>query len=236
MIINKLKKEIKSLKVFWKNGTSRAQLGWKKACRLSKFQDLEQIVSICIIPYITPKTTILEIGADGGFWTQKMLNAGQLFCIDISDPIHTGFWKRIPKREYIKYFTVSDFSCSVFKDNTIDYIFSYDVFCHISYSGAEAYLKNLYNKLKFGANCFIMIADADKYYDIKGKQKLMLQAGFKNLETFIKDYDGPPNNGRWYFYGIEKFCKLLNKYNYKLISKDVVKKADKLNPIIHFRK
>jgi len=38
------------------------------------------------------------------------------------------------------------------------------------------------------------------------------------------------------FYGTKLFCELLDKYNYKLISKDVSKEADQLSPIVHFTK
>ena len=36
-------------------------------------------------------------------------------------------------------------------DVLLDYVFSYDVFCHISYSGQKKYLENLYEKCKI--NC-----------------------------------------------------------------------------------
>ena len=64
----------------------------------------------------------------------------------------------------------------------------------------------------------------------------METAGYNNFEAFVNDYDGCPVNGRWYFYGTERFCSLLDKYNYSLVSKDVAIDIDKLSPIVHFRK
>jgi len=231
-----LKKELKSFQNLWKGGTARPKLGWKKSAELAKFQDLNGIVKTCINPYVNNNTTVLEIGAGGGFWTQKMLHAKEIFCLDALSAKHNKFWSRIKKQDNIKYFKVEDFSCNELINNSINYVFSYDVFCHISYSGAEAYLKNMYKKLKRRSNCFIMIADANKYFDINGRKKLTKYAGFSSFEELVKDYDGPPVNGRWYFYGIELFCNLLEKYNYEIVSKDVATEIDKLNPIIHFRK
>ena len=53
---------------------------------------------------------------------------------------------------------------------------------------------------------------------------------------FVDDYDGDPINGRWYFYGIDRFCYLLKKYDYKIVSKDVIGEYDKKSPIVHFKK
>ncbi len=241
---DELKEELASFQQYWHGGTSRAKMGWKESIRVSIFQDLEAIYKTCISPYIASYVTVLEIGADGGFWTQRMLNADRVFCFDVLSFEHTGFFKRIapeitdsmPIKDNITYFQVKDFECKELDDYSIDYLFSYDTFCHISYSGAEAYLKNLYPKLKYGSNCFIMIADADKYDNQSGRIKLMETAGYNNFEAFVNDYDGCPVNGRWYFYGTERFCSLLDKYNYSLVSKDVAIDIDKLSPIVHFRK
>ena len=73
---------------------------------------------------------------------------------------------------------------------------------------------NLYPKFKKGAECFIMIADPDKYIDQNGQYKLMTSAGFVDWGLFVDDYDGGPVKGRWYFYGIDRFCALLNKDHY----------------------
>jgi len=151
-------------------------------------------------------------------------------------PEHTGFFNNIPQSDKVEYIQVTDFSCDELEKDSITYLFSYDVFCHISYSGTEEYLKNLYPKLKKGADCFIMIADPDKYIHENGRNKLMTSAGFVDWDLFVDDYDGNPVAGRWYFYGIDRFCYLLKKYDYKIVSKDVIGEYDKKSPIVHFKK
>ena len=231
-----LKKELKSFQNLWKGGTARPKLGWKKSAELAKFQDLNGIVKTCINPYVNNNTTVLEIGAGGGFWTQKMLHAKEIFCLDALSAKHNKFWGRIGKKANIKYFQVKDFQCNELENNSIDFVFSYDVFCHISYSGCETYLKNLHSKLKNGADCFIMIADINKYKQQSGLDNGVRLGYFKSVEEMVADIDGKPFPGRWYFYGVDLFCDLLDKYNYKLVSKDVVIEEDKISPIIHFKK
>ena len=48
-------------------------------------------------------------------------------------------------------------------DNSIDYVFSYDAFCHVSYEGIQEYAENMYWKMKSGAVAFWMVADYEKY-------------------------------------------------------------------------
>jgi len=48
----------------------------------------------------------------------------------------------------MKYFQVTDFNLNFILSDFLDYVFSYDVFFHISYSGQEKYLENLYKKCK----------------------------------------------------------------------------------------
>lgn len=234
---NKLEKELLSFKNLWKGGTTLSKQGWDKCQRKRiEFQDLNKIVETCIKPYVNAGTNVLEIGCNGGGWTQHFFGANEIYGFDALNAKHTKFWDNIKKKDNIHYFQVKDFNCNELVDNTINYVFSYDVFCHISYSGASAYLKNLFKKLKKGADCFIMIADANKYFNIKGRKKLMKCAGFSNFDDFVKDYDGDPNNGRWYWYGTELFCEKLKEYGYIIVDKDVAINSDKLNPIIHFRK
>jgi len=233
----KLQAEIASFQNLWKGGTTLAWQGWDKCVEArADICDLNTIAERCITPYINKDTMALEIGCNGGGWTRKFLNAKEIHAFDVLSAEHTGFWNNISPQPNIFYHMVSDFLCKELRDNSIDYVFSYDVFCHISYTGACAYLKNLYPKLRSGANCFIMIADADKYQIPEGRVALTEEAGFSSFEKFAADYDGEPTPGRWYFYGIERFCSEAIEVGYEIIDEDIAKEADKRNPIIHFKK
>jgi len=225
----KLIRELDSFQTLWEGGFG---------CAIFSNEDSEadNVADICIKPYINKKMVVLEIGCGAGRYTKRLREAKKIYCFDALSAEHNRFWERFEKNEYIVYHQVKDFKCHELPNDSIEYIFSYDTFCHISYSGADAYLKNLYCKLKKGANCFIMIADFVKYSCEEGKKSLARRAGFSSFEELVIDYDGEPRSGRWYFYNTQRFCKLLEKYGYIIVNRDVVSELNIMSPIIHFRK
>ena len=236
---SKLSREIDSFQNLWRGGTTPSKYGWEKAAKIaldSGSHDMYKISELCLEPY-SKNATIWDLGTNGGAWTCRMKKASKIICSDILPAKHTGFYRNIPKdiKHKVFFHKVTDFKCSFLEENSIDLLFSYDVFCHISYSGAKAYIENMKSKLKKGANCFIMIADEIKYQDPSGRDKLMKYAGFNSWEEFVKDYDGEPNKGRWYFYGVERFYELLEKNGYKIIDKDVIREYDSRSSIVHFQ-
>lgn len=226
---DKLERELKSFDGLWAGGFRQSNV--------NEFKDVNKIFGICIKPYINANVDVLEIGCGGGFWTNKMLSAKSVTCLDALSAEHNRFWETIKSHlANVKYFQVKDFKCDELKDDSIDYVFSYDCFCHISYSGTREYLKNLYPKLRNGAKSFIMIADQNKYTVEHGRKKMSRRAGFENFDDFVADYDGEPKSGRWYMYGVKRFCDSLKEFGYIVISEDVAINADKLNPIVYFSK
>jgi hypothetical protein len=223
-----LEEELKSFEGLWNGGFPR------KGNDL--YNNLTSIEKTCIIPYVNESCVVLEIGPGRGFWTKKMLLAKKIICLDALSAEHNKFWETVGKRNNIEYHHMKNFNCNFIEDNSIDYLFSYDVFCHISYSGTDAYLRNLYSKLKRGAKCFIMIADPNKYNDDGSRKKLMRRTGHRTWRGVLKDYDGRAIPGRWYMYGTNKFCELLSKYGYKLINKDVAVTLCRSSPIVYFEK
>jgi hypothetical protein len=216
----------------------------------------------CIKPYIHNNTTVLEIGPGRGAWTKTFLNAKEIYCIDALSAEHNKFIEYVGNHKHIKYFKVVDFACKELPDNKFDYLFSYDVFCHISFNGIGEYLKNLYPKLKKNANCFLMVADYNKYNsflnnlnkysvfnEFRPKHSKPVINYFLNIVSkrinnyFINRHDlfpldinetQEPRSGRWYHAGIEKTCELLMKNGYTVIDEDMM--LDFRSPIIHFIK
>jgi SAM-dependent methyltransferase len=195
----------------------------------------------------------LEIGCGGGQWSKYIYNLGifdKIYCIDVLSEEHNNFWNYVghDKKNKIEYIQVDDFSLKCIPDNMIDYVFSYDVFCHISYSGQDLYLKNLYSKCKTNCKLCIMYADPEKYLLSEPENKFfvkMFLPGGENREyssnkdiinTALTNMNGSGKHitGQWYWIGINKFVELCNTYNYKVISKDL--NIDKTNPITLFTK
>ena len=233
--MNNLEKEINSFSHLWKGGFRNGLSINQEADPVCDYKMLYQKI---IQPYISKNKRCLEIGCGNGFWSEVLVGFGEYVAFDALSAGHNKFWNRIKKEDWISYFQVKDFRCDELEDNSIDYVFSYDVFCHISYSGAQEYLKNLSSKLKNGADLFIMIADEAKYKDDVGLRKLMEHAGHKDLGSFMSDIDGDSSKtpGRWFFYGAEKFINFARKCGYTLVDKDAALNIDKLSPVIHLKK
>ena len=193
-----------------------------------------------IVKNINKDTIVLEIGPGRGSWTKTMIKyiPKKIFCLDVFSAEYNNFWNFVgmENKNKIEYFKVNDFLCNDLQDNSIDFLFSYDVFCHISYNNTELYLKNLYSKLKKDAVCSIMIADYDK--SIKNNKPIVrVRAPLGTYNSFqeeIEDINGAFYKGRFYYYGIDKFCKLIKKYNYTIINKDIG--LDDQNIICMFKK
>ena len=245
---NKLEKEIESFQDLWPGGFRRSLYDWDhQVAEESPGLDLNALKKKCIDPYVDKNTTVLEIGTDGGFWLNFALRNGKkLIGMDIRTAEKTNFWHHLKRWnadahesffDKIQFVMNGDFKCSCLSDNIIDYVFSYDVFCHISLSGTKQYLKHLRPKLTKGANLFIMIADGDKYFPAcpASVQKHIKLHNYNNWEEALNDYDGDPLPGRWYFYGVKRFCEAAKEYGYTIVNEDAAKDIDKRNPIIHLR-
>jgi SAM-dependent methyltransferase len=192
----------------------------------------------------------LEIGCGGGRWSRFIYDLNifdEIYCIDVLSAEHNNFWEYVgnEKKDKIKYFHIKDLNLDFIPFDFLDYVFSYDVFCHISYSSQQKYLENLYKKCKLNCKLFIMYADANKYfqsepYNIYIQENAQREKGkiFSNNQELIKilidDCDSDPIPGRWYWIGIVKFINLLLRYNYKILKIDL--NIDKTNPITLFEK
>lgn len=130
-------------------------------------------------------------------------------------------------------------------DNSLDFVFSYDVWCHISLSGQGAYLENLTKKCRSGAKLLIMYADPKKYYSSEPENLWFIKEYIKNkinyftskeelFELAIEDCDGEPYPGRWYWVGIDNFLNNCKKNDYTILCDDL--NIDKTNIITLLQK
>ena len=237
---SKLEDEINSFQTIWKGGFKTGYSEKRNQKGIESYLKQNMDGKCC-----------LEIGCGGGQWSKYIYNLNifdKLYCIDVLSEEHNQFWNYVGnnKKDKINYFQVTDFSLDCIPDNSLDYVFSYDVFCHISYSGQSEYLKNLYKKCKTNCKIFIMYADPCKYlgnepehlYHVKaylpGGETKEYSSDKELINTALIDCDGIPYNGRWYWVGIDNFIDLCNKYNYSILDKDL--NIDKTNPITLFTK
>jgi SAM-dependent methyltransferase len=235
----KLIKEINSFKNLWKGGFRTGYSIKRNQKGIEKYLQKNMTGKYC-----------LEIGCGGGQWSKFIYNLNvfdKIYCIDVLSAEHNKFWEYVgnDKKDKIEYFHIKDFSLKCIPLDCLDYVFSYDVFCHISCSGQIKYLENLYEKCKINCKLFIMYADPKKYlfnepehldhvlYYIPNKGK-NCNTKEELIDSCLSDKDGIPSEGRWYWVGIENFTNLCIKYNYKILDKDL--NIHKTNPITLFTK
>jgi SAM-dependent methyltransferase len=103
---------------------------------------------------IDPHSIVLEIGCGSGYWTHKIAPlCSTMYAIDL-----------IPNPElptHVIYIENEDqqFNCKSIRDESIDFVFSFGVFCHLSLSACELYLQDILRVLKPNGKALLMYGD-----------------------------------------------------------------------------
>jgi hypothetical protein len=260
IVQQRLSEELKTFSKVWEGGYFEGEVldpvGYSTYGPLGYISILHALYLISIKPFVNKESIVLEIGPGRGAFTKAILsqNPREVWCLDAASAEQTSFFKYIEPDKKTKYIQVEDFSCSMLPDNYFNYFFSFGALCHVSFEGITEYLTNLYPKLKSGAECFIMIADYDKYnnclnnidgltiYKYLPFRKLMnlnwkfYKRRFKSIFSIRHHYpeNQEPVPGRWFHAGIERTCELLKSLGYQIVSKDI--EIIQRDPVIHFRK
>ncbi len=221
---------------------------------------LYTIYLTCIKPYVTSKSVVLEIGPGRGAWTKAFLYLGvkAIWCLDAAPAEHTRFYEYIGYNETVKYICVNDANLKEIEDNTIDYFFSFGVFCHIPQDITKTYLENLASKMKAGSNGFLMVGDFEKYnkciensitiFDIRGKWMMPFRILWKVLSAIFPDkyakkklnlddlspLAGKSGLGRWYHLSTNDACVILESCGFTVVDSDM--NVSQRDPVIHFTK
>jgi cyclopropane fatty-acyl-phospholipid synthase-like methyltransferase len=218
----------------------------------------------CIRNYITPETTVLEIGPGRGAWTKTFLERGckTVYAVDAAPAEHTGFWDYVGPTSRAKYIVSTDLMLSDVPDDSIDHFFSFGVFCHLKPEMCERYVASLAKKMRVGSHGFLMIADYDKYnYCLDHADQLSIKRFFTSRKVWIPaklgylvswklfpsradlrrvsktedlDVSRDVNTTGWYHWGIDRACDALRREGLKIIDQDMEVVAR--DPVIHFTK
>ena len=192
----------------------------------------------CIKPFVNGNTNVLEIGPGRGAWSRAIikLNPCSLICIDALSAEHNQFWNFVGNYKNITYFQIKDFLLNELKDDSIDFVFSFGTFCHISPLMCYEYFKNLYKKLRSGAQGFIMYADFDKKCKFASTYNMPQMCDKKHDELWLYQYEKTSDfiGPGWYHLGIDRAQAMFEELGYEVINKDV--NINERDPILHFRK
>lgn len=114
---------------------------------------IDKVFQTCVVPFLTG--AVLEIGSGGGVFTEMIQSKCTLTAIDVI---------KMPDKfiefENFRYHELSDksYDCRPIKSASIDFCFSYNVFCHLSNDAITEYLKSVYRVLRIGGNFVFMLS------------------------------------------------------------------------------
>jgi len=150
-------------------------------------------------PFENKQHACLEIGCGGGIWTNKMIDGFKyVTALDVI-PKSKNLNKKVLYYELENF----DYGCSPISNDSIDFVFSFGVFCHLPVSAQSEYIKNILRVLKKGGNAVIMFADWETH------------PYFKTIVTNKYEYQEKPSTdavGGW-FYMDKKLIKEIMEKN-----------------------
>lgn len=109
-----------------------------------------------LLPYIEPGRTVLEIGPGAGRWTETLQKiARRLILVDLWDKCIDPCKKRFSQCDNIEFFVNDGVSLGFIPSETIDFIWSFYVFVHVTPSDTEEYILEFSRVLKKGGRGII---------------------------------------------------------------------------------
>lgn len=112
-------------------------------------------------PYISPNTTVVEIGPGGGRWTQYMLKAKRLYAVDYHQELLNELKSNFDAGN-IAYIKNNGDDFPNIKDGSVDFLFSFGTFVHLDVDIIDRYLRNMKALLNKGSNAVIQYSDKTK--------------------------------------------------------------------------
>lgn len=119
-------------------------------------------------PFISPETTVLEIGPGGGRWTRYMLDAKQVIVVDPFQEILDVLAQTLPS-DKITAIRNSGTDFPGVAPGSVDFVFSFGVFVHLDPQVIADYLASMRPLLHADSKVFLQYADKTKPRGFKQK-------------------------------------------------------------------
>ena len=114
------------------------------------------LIDDVLLRYIDPGKTVLEIGPGAGRWTETLQKiANRLIIVELSDRCIEICKSRFSKCDNIEFFVNNGTDLGFIRSNSIDFVWSFDVFVHINAWDTEKYLGEFARILREGGRAVI---------------------------------------------------------------------------------
>jgi ubiquinone/menaquinone biosynthesis C-methylase UbiE len=180
-------------------------LSWKKGGEeWTVSADWKQsVIYDILLKYIAPGKTILEIGPGAGRWTEVLQPMAEvLIAVDISPKAIDLCRKKFASAGNVQLYLTNDSTLGFIADNSIDAVWSFDVFVHINLPETDRYLAEIRRVLKPGG-CAVIHHPKDG--GVRGGcRSRMTDAIFASLLekqglTLVRQFDSWGENKRFDF-------------------------------------
>lgn len=116
----------------------------------------QSVIDEILLPNVRAGSAILEIGPGAGRWTESIQKvAGRLVLADVSSACIELCKQRFAGCENIEYHVVENCALDFIDDASLDFVWSFDVFVHISPEDIEQYLRAIARTLRPGGRAVI---------------------------------------------------------------------------------
>ena len=155
----------------WDNGSLGSGGGLEHGEKWSRsWGDSATQWSISLYPRIKkylPAESVLEIGAGHGRWSEYLLRyCDQLHLNDISNNCLNYCRQRFVQNDNVSFYKTEGAKLTEIKDNSIDFVFSFDSLVHADLGVIESYIAEINRVLKKGGHAFIHHSNFHQYGDV----------------------------------------------------------------------
>jgi|GEM_PF-615512 len=153
----------------------------------------QSLIKEVMLKYIQPGKTVLEIGPGAGRWTESLQKIARLLIlVDLSDKCIELCKQRFCHCDNVQYFVNDGSRLDFIPDETVDFIWSFDVFVHINPSDTEKYIKEFSRILvKGGRGIIHHPREGDRYGGWRSKMTAELFSNMlrKHSLTLVTQFD-----------------------------------------------
>jgi SAM-dependent methyltransferase len=158
----------------------------------------EAVVAGLIDPYVRPDAHVLEIGPGGGRWTEALLaRASRVSAVDVTPACIEQCRARFAGNDRLELHLNDGASLRMIAPASVDLIFSFDVFVHLSTGVIRQYMRQFERVLKPDGVAIIHHARAGAYApgwrsDVTADvvRRIVLRAGLRVVEQIETLPDG----------------------------------------------